>query len=332
MRAITESAPRTISGAASTLVAQMAVQDWLALGFHSYINLRLALAPDSPEASLARRIALALLVGTVFVVGLTRAEILPKNRWRALFYRIGLFIPTALSYFEMRFVMPALALPLLDLPLLAIDQALFGMTPSIWLQRFNRLPVVEWFAFFYWSYFVIISVMWVPTLFLETGRRQIELFTGSVVVAFLGHIGYTLVPGMGPYATLVFDAPLDGGMWWEMVWSTVTGAGAMMDIFPSLHTALPTYFLLHTFGHRDHPIWRYFWPVLGFFVVNIIIATMFLRWHYGIDIVFGLLLAITARRVAVWVGEQEALRGRDGDTRQQVWEPLFRWQDSGAAE
>ncbi len=327
MRAITESAPRTLSATANTMFAQMAAHDWLVIGFHSYISFRMAMAPDSADASMGRRTSMVLLLITVFVVGLTRAEILPKNRWRALFYRVGLFVPSALSYFELRYVMPALALPLLDMPLLAIDQALFGVTPSIWLQRFNRMPIVEWFAFFYWSYFVIIILMWVPPLFLETGRRRIELYAGSLFVGLIGPVGYTLVPGLGPYATLTFDAPLAGGMWWGMVWSTVSEAGAMMDIFPSLHTALPTYFLLHTFAHRDHWLWRYVWPVLGFFVVNIIIATMFLRWHYGIDIVFGLLLAFASRRIAVWVGEQEIRRGQDGDTRQKVWEPLFPWQD-----
>ena len=53
---------------------------------------------------------------------------------------------------------------------------------------------------------------------------------------------------------------------------------------------------------------------------------MFLRWHYGIDIIFGLLLAITARRIGVWVGAQEIGRGRNGDTMQRVWEPLFDFQ------
>jgi hypothetical protein len=321
------SAPRVVSGAASTLVSQMAVQDWLLLGFHSYINLRLALAPDGPDASLARRLALTLLVATAVVVTLVRAEIIPPGRWRALFYRVGLLIPTVLSYFEMRYVMPALALPLLDHPLLAIDQAIFDVTPSVWLERFNELPIVEWFAFFYWSYFVILALMWLPPLFLEKGRRQIELYMGSLVVACLGHIGYTLVPGLGPYATITFDGPLQGGFWWDMVETAVTGAGAMMDIFPSLHTALPTFFALHAFGHRDHPLWRWVWPVLAFMCMNIIIATMFLRWHYGIDVIFGLLLAITARRVGVWVGEKEEQRGRNSDRRQRVWEPLFRYQE-----
>lgn len=316
-----------LSGTAATVWSQMAGQDFLLLGFHTYINLRLATCPDGPDASIARRLAMTLLVMTAVVVILVRGDILPKNRWRALFYRLGLLIPTVFSYFEMRYVMRALALPLLDHPLLAIDQAIFDVTPSVWLERFNTLHVVEWFAFFYWSYFVILAVMWLPPLFLERGRRQIELFVGSLVVACLGHVGYTLVPGFGPYATLTFDAPLEGGMWWGMVQATVSGAGAMMDIFPSLHTALPTYFALHAFGHRDHPLWRYAWPVLAFFSANIIIATMFLRWHYGIDVIFGLLLAITARRVAVWVGEKEAERGRGGDKRQRIWEPLFRYQE-----
>jgi membrane-associated phospholipid phosphatase len=97
----------------------------------------------------------------------------------------------------------------------------------------------------------------------------------------------------------------------------------MMDIFPSLHTAYPSFFALHAFGNRDRAPFKYVWPLLGFMAVNIIIATMYLRWHYGIDVLFGLMLAFTARRVAAWVGRREWEQRRDNSSRQPVWEPLL---------
>ena len=74
----------------------------------------------------------------------------------------------------------------------------------------------------------------------------------------------------------------------------------MKDIFPSLHTAAPTWFTLFAFQRAKHdPRWR--WParVTAFFAANIIFSTVFLRWHYVIDVAAGLLLAFTASRLAV---------------------------------
>jgi membrane-associated phospholipid phosphatase len=76
-----------------------------------------------------------------------------------------------------------------------------------------------------------------------------------------------------------------------MVNGTVSAAGAQMDIFPSIHTAIPTFLTLVSYRHRNKLPFRYTWHVLAFFSSNIIIATMFLRWHYVIDVVAGLTLA-----------------------------------------
>jgi membrane-associated phospholipid phosphatase len=56
--------------------------------------------------------------------------------------------------------------------------------------------------------------------------------------------------------------------------------------------------------------------------VNIMIATMFLRWHWFIDVAAGLLLAFAARRFALALADREELRGGPNDSRQPVWERL----------
>ena len=306
-----------------SILANMALQDWVLAGYHLYVLSRILAAPDSADASFSRRVAIMLFTVTVCTIVLVRGELVRSRRTRALLYRVGLYAPAVLSYFEMRTLLPALSLPIVDSQLHAIDDVIFGATPSVWLEQFNTLHVTEWFAFFYWSYFIILTMMTIPSLFFGKGRRLVELLIGAMIVACVGHVGYTLVPGYGPYATIEFHGPIHGGFFWGMVQETVHDAGALIDIFPSLHTAFPTFFALHAFAHRDFKPYKYAWPVLAFFAVNIIIATMFLRWHWGIDVVFGLLLAITARRIAAWVGPQEALRGIDGDERQPVWEAIF---------
>lgn len=310
---------RSVAGEA---LQNLAVQDVIVLAFHAYMYLRVSIAPDSPGATGARRLALALLVVTACGLLLTRGEIIRSQRARGVVYRLTLFAPMVASYFEMRPLLPALQPVLLDHRLYAIDLWLLGTTPSVWMDFLNVEPVVEWLSFFYYCYFLVLIIMLIPALFLDRGRRLLELMAGALLVAAVGHFLYTIVPGVGPYATLAFDEPLKGGFWWKQVEVTVATAGAQLDIFPSLHTAYPTFFALHAYAYRHTQPFRWAWPILAIVAGNIIVATMLLRWHWLIDVLVGLLLAFAARRFAVAVADREIHRGQAYDLRQPVWEPI----------
>ena len=220
---------RTVTGVASQ---NLAVQDVLALAFHGYLFARVLLAPDSPDAAVARRLAFALFFLTAGTLVLVRGELIPGRRARALTYRLGLFTAMLLSYFEMRVVLPALQPTLLDDRLFAIDLWLLGTTPSVWMEAWNIEPVVEWLSFFYYSHFFVLTLMLVPALFVGRGRHLQELMAGGMLVVVAGHLLYTVVPGAGPVATLAFDQPLQGAFWWGQVELAVATAGAQLDLFP----------------------------------------------------------------------------------------------------
>ncbi|MBK6577436.1 MAG: hypothetical protein IPG17_14755 [Sandaracinaceae bacterium] len=63
-----------------------------------------------------------------------------------------------------------------------------------------------------------------------------------------------------------------------------------MDIFPSLPRPTPCS-SLHAYGWRHTNPYRYVWFILAFFSASIVIATMFLRWHWFVDVVAGVMLA-----------------------------------------
>lgn len=303
-----------------TMFRNLAIQDVVCIVFHSFMLARVLAAPDSADATMGRRFAIALLTVTISTLILCRGEVLRPGKLRAYVYRVGIFTPVVLSYFAMAFILPALDPVMLDETLRSIDEAILGVTPALWFNQFNEPPVVEWFAFFYYSYFYIMAAMLLPALFFDRqGQRLRELMAGAMTVATLGHVIYTFVPGMGPVASMEFPEPIHGGFFWEQVLITVETAGSKIDIFPSLHTAYPTFYALHAFGWRKSKPFKVLWPVVGFFALNILIATMFLRWHWAIDVVAGVLLAVTARLVGITVGAYEARRGRTDD-RQPTWE------------
>ena len=169
---------------------------------------------------------------------------------------------------------------------------------------------------------VIAGAGWLAMMGPMLMQAMREMLVGSMMVAAIGHCTYTLVPGAGPYASMSFQRSLDcGGYFWRMALDLVADAGARYDIFPSLHTAMTVFFTLASWRHRKTVPMRYTWPIMVVFSTNIVIATVLLRWHWGIDILAGLLVAGLCLRLAIAISEHEADRAAQG--RQPVWEPFF---------
>ena len=296
--------------------------DFVACAFHVYLLARCYFAPTGPDATLALRVSFTLFASAMTVFFITRGEVLPRGPFRGLLYRLGLFAPLFLSYFELKSLLPGLRPVLLDTPLYEIDTSIFGQTPSVYLDQFVNFASVEWFAFFYYSHFTIMASYLVGTLFFDEGKRMSELVLGAALVVTVGHSVYTIVPGFGPHIAVAFQNELHGGFWWRTVDSAVAAGGAQLDIFPSLHTALPTVFLLHALRYRDTAPFKYVWPITAFFLFNILIATLILRWHWGLDLLAGLTLSIVAQRIAIEVVAHQQKENRAEDGRQELWEPI----------
>jgi hypothetical protein len=190
---------------------------------------------------------------------------------------------------------------------LSFDLRVFGVEPSLAWDKYVSPFTTEWFAFFYFGYFFLLTVHIIPMMLAARDKDMLAHFSMGVFMVFcIGHLVYMVVPGWGPYHHLAgqFQHELKGGLFWGLVRSAVDAGGAQKDIFPSLHTAVPTYMTLFSFRYRRFVPFKYTWPVMAIFVSQIICATMFLRWHYLIDIFAGLTLATTALvvggRVMAW--------------------------------
>ena len=247
----------------------------------------------------------ALSIGCLVCRGLSGLPV----RLRATLYRFALVGVLLANYLTLRDFLYFIRPDSVDEALVRLDLRLFGVEPALWLERFNRPPIVEWFSFFYFSYFAIDVAYMLGVLWLcRPGRKTAEFAIGTLLVFTLGQLGYTAVPGFGPVGYLKdqFHGPVAGGFWWSCVWDTVQAGGAMKDIFPSLHTAVPFWFALYA-RHQAKTDRRWRWParVTGFFSANIIVSTMLLRWHYGVDVIAGLVLASTAALVTPWLAARE---------------------------
>lgn len=261
---------------------------------------------------------LALYFGSLVVVRGSLVRGTPAG----LIYRFGVYGVFQTSYFALRWVLPAARTAVLDGPLLALDLRLFRFEPAIYLDRFVNAGTTEWFAFFYFSYFFVLGSFVLPMLFLCRDEPLLSEFaTGICLVFGTAHLLYIVVPGYGPWWYLHFAHPLPHGRFLDIVMSAVHAGGAQKDIFPSLHTAGPTFLTFFALRHRARTPFKKVWPVIAFFAGNIVIATLFLRWHYAIDVVAGLTLSFVMVRVAAVITRRETV-DRKAQGLQPAWPGL----------
>lgn len=318
-------------GFVARLVANLAVQD-VVITIYLTLLMGAVLTATGPDRSASIRIV--ALDAFFYVVGivLTRGGILRHSSFaNALVYRLTVFFPVFLSYFQLRLILPAVSPHSVDAELLAFDQRVFGYEPSLAWDRWVTPHATEWFAFFYFGYFFLLVAHVLPIMLNAKSRARIAHFSLGIVVVFcVGQLLYMVVPGWGPYRHLAghFEHPLEGGLFWRLVKATVEAGGSQKDIFPSLHTAAPTYFAIYSFMHRRVLPFRFTWPFMAFAASQIILATMFLRWHYLVDIIAGITLATTAalvsRRVVVWETAQRRKRAVRPIFKPLPWERVFR--------
>jgi len=289
------------------MFVNMAFQDWLLYAYFGTFVVALLFGSGPHRGAQLVRVGLDVIALSVGLV-VTRGEILKRDSVpSAAVYRLTALGATFLSYFQLQHILPAVSSRALDAGIYELDMKLFGYEPALEWDRFVSPVTTEWFAFFYFGYFAILAAHVVPFVTVVKDQRLSARFAlGAIMLFCIAHATYMLVPGFGPYRYFAdrFEHPLEGPVFWRLVLDTVTANGAQKDIFPSLHTAAPTFFFLFSFRHRHLKPFKYTWPFLGFATSQIIIATMFLRWHYLIDIVAGIALAtfavVASTRIEAW--------------------------------
>lgn len=268
-------------------------------------------------ATTSATVALGLLAIGVTAIVIGRGEIGPKL-FRIVVYRIGVVAPLPGSYGLFPDLVAPLQGAMKDHTLRAIDAVFLGDTASVLLMPLQTPGIVEWFSFFYFSYFFVMSFHLLGSLLLDKGTRLAEMMLGGLLVTAIGHTIYTWVPARGPMFAMQFPFELQGGLFWGIVKNMVTNAAAGIDIFPSLHTGLPAFFLMHSIRHRKTFPFKYTWPVTAVFAGHIWVATMLLRLHYAVDVVAGICLAAACQQIAIYVANREKDRADRGI--QPVWE------------
>jgi membrane-associated phospholipid phosphatase len=185
-----------------------------------------------------------------------------------------------------------------DQALIALDQRLFGFQASLAVQRFITPPLTAWMEFSYFFHILCIPLVACFVYLCRPRQRFREMMSGLMVVSFLGLLGYVLVPAIGPMYTMhdLYTVPLSQPIpIFNQQIEFMDLARIRRDVFPSMHVAIS--FLVWLYALRNSR--TLFWA-LSPLILSLWVSTVYLRYHYLIDVVAGLLLA----PVSFWLANQ----------------------------
>jgi len=174
---------------------------------------------------------------------------------------------------------------------LKAEQAVFGVQPTIWIEKFISPVLTEWMMFSYVIYFLLYPLL-CGILYFKRGERSMEDYLFSLGLAnFLCNVGIILFPVAGPLYKIAdqYTVPLKGYFFTSLGEYVRSHLQAIGSSLPSPHAASAT--VMWVMAYKYH---RPTFYVLSPIVLSIYISTFYCRYHYLADAVFGILTAVVA--------------------------------------
>ena len=299
------------------------------IGFFTALTAALTIWRESIPGWWGFALANTLLI--VLIALLARIAAKRGHGWNLLhgFYMMAC-IPIAFR--QMYFLVPAINPVDYDGALIAIDQWIFGTDPTQWFARFAHPVLTEILQIAYASFYLLPLILAIDYYRMKRMRAFKRVFLTVMVGFYLSYIGYVLVPGIGPRFTLHdFDRTDEElpGLLLTNALRVYTNTGESIppgtenpaavvqrDAFPSGHTEVTLLVMLLAFRYRARTRWLLL--VTGSLLI---VATVYLRYHYVIDLMAGALWAVLAMQVTAlldytWTSYRRHVASR--------WGPLIR--------
>ncbi len=212
----------------------------------------------------------------------------------------ALLIPPIFS--ELQFLVHPINPVDLDHQLIAIDFALLGVHPTVWLERFTVPWLTEYMQLAYITFYFLPFILCAPLY----RQRQLLAFRTALCALLLGYyvsyLLYFLTPARGPrfYLEAYQTIPLTG-LWLANPIQHLldTLEGVQRDAFPSGHTAIAIIVMILAMRYQH----RLRYPLL-LVTISLILSTVYLRYHYVIDVLAGVLLALWCLGIAFWLNRE----------------------------
>jgi hypothetical protein len=259
---------------------------WVLLPVGAAMAVRLALEPAYASG------AFLALAGLVAAFGFAHTWLARSpSAWRIRVALLVNFLAINVGYMGIGLAMKAHAGWRADDLVYAIDRTLFGGDPQRFLAAISTpwlstAVMLGYLTFFGFLLFLFLSEAF--RLSRATGRVQL----GLMRLYGLGFSGYILLPAAGPalhHPALL--PPIRHSAFTAALQPWVLGNCSGVDVCPSIHAAVCAFTLVWTWRRRH----RLFWWLLPSGAA-LLLGTVYLQYHYFLDLPFGLLLGAGAAR------------------------------------
>jgi membrane-associated phospholipid phosphatase len=178
---------------------------------------------------------------------------------------------------------------------LALEDRLFGVQPTLWMERFVTPSLTEWLMFCYVIYVPLYPVL-CGILHWKRGAEAVEEYFFALGLAnVLCDVGFVLFPVASPMYWMPdrFRVPLDG---WVFTWAGElirTRTHFTGGSIPSPHAAAATVMWLMAWKHHRPTFW-----ILSPVILSLYVSTVYGRFHYVTDAVVGIATGLLATILA----------------------------------
>ncbi len=219
-----------------------------------------------------------------------------------LFKRIYIIPIIFFIYDQVQYYIRVINPHLYDNVLIAWDYSIFGVHPTEWLMHFTTPALTEYLQFSYMTYFLLPLLLGIE-LHRRNQDNEFNQFASMILFSFyFSYILYFILPAVGPRFTIHDFSNIYNemqGLWLADFFREMVNRGGGIpegalepvkyvnrDCMPSGHTWVTTVVIFLAFKYRSFFRW-----VILLFGVSLIIGTVYLRYHYVVDIIAGLILA-----------------------------------------
>jgi len=240
-------------------------------------------------------IAKNIAVAAIYLGCIHFSERMTKKFWK-FFLRMA---PIVLAYAYLFGAVDKLQLILhghwMDDYVLDMEQYLFGVQPTLWLEDFISRPLTEWLMFCYVIYVPLYPVLCGIIYYLRGELAMEDYFFTLGFTNILCDLGFILFPVAGPIPHIgqLYSVPLDGYLWTWLGEAIRHNAHYVGGTIPSPHAAAAT--IMWAMAYRYHR--PSFW-ILSPIVLSLYVSTFYGRYHYLTDAVVGIAVAFLALALA----------------------------------
>ena len=182
--------------------------------------------------------------------------------------------------------------------LIGADRALFGVDVTVWMEQFSRPRLNDLLYIFYATYYFIALIPGLVLWFRDRTAARRFVFT-LMLVYYVSYAGYFTIPALGPrfaqadlYTKSLTETPIA-----RMINDTINHLEkTKLDVFPSGHTMISMAVLI-VMWKRARDVFWWILPIAS----GLILATVYCRFHYVVDLIAGTTLAFLCVPLGDWI-------------------------------